>query len=35
MCFHTPGTGLLVPTDVTLDRSPTDVWIFQVALDLT
>ncbi|MBA2322191.1 MAG: DUF3494 domain-containing protein, partial [Deltaproteobacteria bacterium] len=29
------GTGLLVPTDVTLDGSATDVWIFQIAQDLT
>jgi hypothetical protein len=29
------GTGLLVPTDITLDGSATDVWIFQVAEDLT
>ena len=29
------GTGLLVPTDVTLAGSATDVWIFQVAKDLT
>ncbi|MBK7586118.1 MAG: DUF3494 domain-containing protein [Myxococcales bacterium] len=29
------GTGLLVPTDVTLTGSATDVWIFQVAQDLT
>ena len=29
------GTGLLVPTDVTLNGSATDVWIFQVAGDLT
>jgi hypothetical protein len=28
------GTGLLIPTDVTLDGSSTDVWIFQVAEDL-
>jgi Ice-binding-like len=28
------GTGLLIPTDVTLDGSATDVWIFQVAQDL-
>jgi hypothetical protein len=28
------GTGLLIPTDVTLDGSPTDVWIFQIAGDL-
>ena len=29
------GTGLLVPVDVTLSGSATDVWIFQVAQDLT
>ena len=29
------GTGLLIPTDLTLDGSATDVWIFQVAQDLT
>lgn len=29
------GTGLLVPTDVTLNGSPTDVFIFQIAKDLT
>ncbi len=29
------GTGLLVPTNVTLDGGPTDVWIFQIAQDLT
>ncbi len=29
------GTGLLIPTDVTLDGSGTDVWIFQIAQDLT
>lgn len=29
------GTGLLIPTDVTLNGSATDVWIFQVAGDLT
>lgn len=29
------GTGLLVPTDVTLSGSATDVWIFQIAGDLT
>jgi hypothetical protein len=28
------GTGLLIPTDVTLDGSATDVWIFQIAQDL-
>lgn len=29
------GTGLLIPTDVTLTGSATDVWIFQIAGDLT
>jgi len=29
------GTGLLIPTDVTLTGSATDVWIFQVAQTLT
>lgn len=29
------GTGLLVPTDVTLSGAATDVWIFQIAQDLT
>lgn len=29
------GTGLLLPTDVTLTGSSTDVWIFQVAQNLT
>ncbi len=29
------GTGLLIPTNVTLEGSATDVWIFQVAEDLT
>jgi hypothetical protein len=29
------GTGLLIPTDVTLQGSATDVWIFQIAQDLT
>ena len=29
------GTGLLIPTDVTLEGSATDIWIFQVAQDLT
>jgi hypothetical protein len=29
------GTGLLIPTDVTLEGSRTGVWIFQVAEDLT
>lgn len=29
------GTGVVVPTDVTLDGSPTDVWVFQIGEDLT
>ena len=29
------STGLLIPTDVTLDGSATGVWIFQIAQDLT
>jgi len=29
------GTGLLIPTDVTLDGSASDIWIFQIAGDLT
>jgi hypothetical protein len=29
------GTGLQIPADVTLSGSATDVWIFQVAQDLT
>ncbi|MBL8803172.1 MAG: DUF3494 domain-containing protein [Planctomycetes bacterium] len=29
------GSGLVIPTDVTLDGGATDVWIFQVAQDLT
>lgn len=29
------GTGLLIPTDVTLAGSSTDVWIFQIGQDLT
>ena len=29
------GTGLLIPTDVTLTGSATDVWIFEIAQDLT
>jgi len=29
------GTGLLIPTDVTLNGGATDVWIFQIAQDLT
>jgi len=28
------GTGLLIPTDLTLDGSATGVWVFQVAQDL-
>ena len=28
------GTGLLIPTSVTLSGSATDVWIFQIAQDL-
>ncbi len=28
------GTGLLIPTDVTLAGASTDVWIFQVAQDM-
>jgi hypothetical protein len=28
------GTGLLVPTDLTLTGSATDVWVFQIAQDL-
>jgi hypothetical protein len=28
------GTGLLIPTDVTLSGLATDVWVFQVAQDL-
>lgn len=28
------GTGLAIPTDVTLSGSDTDVWIFQIAQDL-
>jgi hypothetical protein len=36
----TPGvyewsTGLLIPTDVTLTGNATDVWIFQIAQNLT
>jgi hypothetical protein len=36
----TPGvykwsTGLLIPTDITLSGGATDVWIFQIASDLT
>jgi hypothetical protein len=29
------GTGLLIPTDVTLSGNATDVWVFQIAEDLT
>ena len=29
------GTGLLIPTSVTLAGNTTDVWIFQIAKDLT
>jgi hypothetical protein len=29
------GTGVLIPTDVTLSGSSTDVWIFEIAQDLT
>jgi hypothetical protein len=29
------GTGLLIPSDVTLTGSATDVWVFQIAQDLT
>lgn len=29
------GTGVLIPTSVTLSGSATDVWIFQIAQDLT
>lgn len=29
------GTGLLIPTDVTLEGGASDVWIFQIAQDLT
>ena len=29
------STGLLIPTDVTLNGSATDVWTFQIAQDLT
>jgi hypothetical protein len=29
------GTGLLIPTSITLSGGATDVWIFQVAEDLT
>jgi len=29
------GTGLLIPTDVTLAGSATDVWVFDIAQDLT
>ena len=29
------GTGVLIPTDITLSGSETDVWIFEIAQDLT
>lgn len=29
------GTGVLIPTDVTLSGTATDVWIFEIAQDLT
>ena len=29
------GTGLLIPSNVTLTGSATDVWIFQIAQNLT
>ena len=29
------GTGLLIPSDVYLDGSATDVWIFEISQDLT
>ncbi len=29
------STGLLIPTDVTLNGSATDVWVFQIAQNLT
>ena len=29
------GTGVLIPTDLTLTGGPNDVWIFQIAGDLT
>ncbi len=29
------GTGLLIPSDLTLNGTATDVWIFQIAQDLT
>jgi hypothetical protein len=29
------SSGLLIPTDLTLTGSATDVWIFQIAQDLT
>ncbi|HTF58126.1 MAG TPA: ice-binding family protein [Planctomycetota bacterium] len=29
------GTGVLIPTDVTLAGGPNDVWIFQIAQNLT
>jgi hypothetical protein len=28
------GTGVLIPTDVTLSGGPNDVWIFEIAQDL-
>jgi len=28
------GTGVVIPTDVTLKGGPNDVWIFQIATDL-
>jgi hypothetical protein len=28
------GTGLLIPTDITLEGNAKDVWIFQIAQDL-
>jgi hypothetical protein len=32
---YTFGTGVFINSDVTLTGSPTDVWIFQIAQDLT
>ena len=29
------GTGVLIPTNVTLNGSATDIWIFEIAQDLT
>src|SRR4029077_4446294 len=29
------GTGLLIPTDVTLSGRATDVWVFEIARSLT